>query len=152
MNAREAELIALRACLRFMKGGEREVLDRIAELEAAAPKASLWDTMGHGGRWKDAPTLGDAVVKAVRNAGKFVTARAVVEELWDFPPMMEEPDARYRRRKVSQALYVQSTKNELVSRKPDKTTYWGLPGWLFDNAPDVEHAPDPRDQDDTSGN
>lgn len=86
-------------------------------------------------------SLSEAVVKAVGEAGHFVTARTVAKMVGMFPLVLMESDQRMKRRKVSQALYTQKDKT-LISVKMPHSTMWGLKAWtLEDGDPDLRYSP-----------
>ncbi|MBS1582031.1 MAG: hypothetical protein JST66_07540 [Bacteroidetes bacterium] len=148
MNARDTELLILRTLLKAQDRGAEWVKERITEIEESRPTTpSLWDTVGVG-RWDNVATLGDALIKTITDAGKFISSRSIVDRLWDFPIVAAEADPRFRRRMVSQGLYVQKTKETVVSVKFGKSTLWGLVGWLNDlDMPMDQYKPDTSDVD-----
>jgi hypothetical protein len=122
--------------------------------EMLPPRRQVMPPVNMPGYLRGARTLGDAVVAAIVHFGKFVSARAIVDAVRAFPAIANEPDERMKRRKVSQALYVQSTQGTAVSMKKWGSTWWGLPAWYDKDMKRVagEHLPDitndPNDEDD----
>lgn len=153
MSDPRLELAVLRILAQATSKGAAWVAARIAELEAAGagfpprlaggPSAIPLRSVPERPEYlREAQTLGDAVVAAVKHIGRFTTSRAIVDAVRTYPVIYLEPDERQKRRKVSQALYVQSS-GELTSVKPDRRTYWGLREWRDENGDiKAQYTPD----------
>ncbi len=84
--------------------------------------------------------MGDAVVFAVEQIGRFASSRQVLNAIRDYAPIVMEPDERQRRRKISQALY--TTKGDrLVSLPVNGKTMWGKPEWTDGGRPKDDYLP-----------
>lgn len=147
LSRSQIQALIYQAMIDMAEGG----LDRVREKYAEALRDSgltKGNSAVHPKRKvvSDEP-LSDAVVTAVTKADRFIDARMVLDLVRDNAVIESEPDERYKRRKVSLALYGQKDK-VLKSIKTDDGKYvWGLPEWWNKEAQRFEVDREPIDDD-----
>ena len=124
LTAEEIKILVIRTMLECVDKGSDTMRKQLKELERT--KYNLNTLVGVIGAHSEL-TLGDAVVNTVTSANRFLYAREMVHLLANYPAIFMEADIRYKRRKISQALYAQKDKR-LISRRVGVYTVWGLPG------------------------
>lgn len=147
LSRSEIRIMIYQALLDMAEGGIDRVRAKYAEALSEVDgrgKSSLNRTKA---KVVENEPLSDGVVTAVIKADRFIDARTVLDLVRENAIIQAEPDERYKRRKVSLALYGQKDK-ALVSIKADDGRYvWGLPEWWNEGARRFEIDREPIDDD-----
>lgn len=150
LSAREIKMLIIKAVIDMAEGGVDSLRSQYRELAGPGLQGidrvvresyltrDLWEGM----------RLADAVVVAVTKATRCVDARGVLELLRDHPHIAREPDERYKRRKISQALYGQKGKALRSYEIHPGVFVWGLPEWFDEETGELDSEFEPLEIED----